>query len=368
MEGEDAYDILFTINEKTFIYDTELKKGNKWLNNIVKEDIEQKVIPLHQKLDIFLEALKKNKENTKIEKLYDEAIDLYKKKKEFSLLISLFLKIYEKRNALCSKLLKIFNEINGEENADKEKELEKHLETFNKIYLAADNIINNNKYDSINFYGILFFYLRYYDKNNLSKIINEFSRGSSNILYEILIIYYSHFKEPLNQDLKFYNNFIKYAIDKQKELKILERILYYIDDIETFIYVINENKVDILKKYQDYKAKPIQLSSNLKLIKKTDKDKKEIDNIIEYIEKIIKYSNENNILILYLKSEFWINILKQYNKADLENINSCHRLRDLYKKYNNLINTLYNDKDMKMKKILKKISINIIGEMNLHLY
>ena len=63
--------------------------------NIVKEDIDQRIIPLYNKLDIFLKALKNNNEKNKIEKLYDETIDSYKKKKKFNLLIFIFLKIYE---------------------------------------------------------------------------------------------------------------------------------------------------------------------------------------------------------------------------------------------------------------------------------
>ena len=59
--GNDSYDILFSVNENNFIYNAELKKGNKYLDNIVKEDINQK-IPLYNKLDIFIEALKQNGE------------------------------------------------------------------------------------------------------------------------------------------------------------------------------------------------------------------------------------------------------------------------------------------------------------------
>ena len=221
IEGDDVYEILFSIEENTFVYDTELKKLNKCLVNCVKEDIDQKIIPLYNKFGVFLDALEKNNENNKIEKLYDETIDLYKNNKNFNLLLSLFLKIYDQKKDLCSKLLKIFNEINEKEDIDRDKELTVYLDTINHIYSNADNIINNNGYDSINFYGILFCYLSYYDKDNFPKIIKEFSEGNADILYEILIIYYSHFKNPLNQDLEFYNNFIKYSINKQKKLNIL---------------------------------------------------------------------------------------------------------------------------------------------------
>ena len=80
-------------------------------------------------------------------------------------------------------------------------------------------------------------------------MIKEFSEGNVDILYEILIKYYWHFMNPLSQDKEFYNGFIKYTLKKDKELNIFKRILNYIDDIETFLYIINENKDNILKKY-----------------------------------------------------------------------------------------------------------------------
>ena len=350
--GKNSYYILFSLNGNTFAYNAELKRDNKWLGNLV--NIDQKIIPLYIKLDIFLNALEKNGENNKIEKLYKETIDLYKEIKSFSLLISLFLKIYKKNKVLCSKLLKVFKEINEKENTDRDKELASNLDNFNQIYSNADTIIKNNGYDPINFYGILFCYLSYYDSLNFSAIIKEFSKGNAYILYEILIIYYSHFKTPLNQEKEFYNNFIGYAIKKEKKLNILERILNYIDDIETFIYVINENKINIFKKYDDIKNRPIKLSSNLKVIKRADNNMNGIDNTIELIQEIIQYSKDNEILIIYLKSELWINLLKQYNKPDLKDIDSCYHLREIFKEYNNLINTLYKNTIGENKAIIKK--------------
>lgn len=41
----------------------------------------------------------------------------------------------------------------------------------------------------------------------------------------------------------------------------------YIEDIETYIFVINQNKNDIFEKYKELKTKPIELGSNLKLVK-----------------------------------------------------------------------------------------------------
>ena len=80
--GEESYDILFDYKEKSFIYEVQLLKGNKFIDNIIKRKIDQNQIPLHYKLDIFLEALKKNNESDKIELLFEETIELYKAKKK----------------------------------------------------------------------------------------------------------------------------------------------------------------------------------------------------------------------------------------------------------------------------------------------
>jgi len=227
-------------------------------------------------------------------------------------------------------------------------------------------------------------------------MIQKFSEGNADILYEILIIYYSHFINPLNQNKEFYNNFIKYVIKKDKELNIFKRILNYIDDIETFLYVINENKDNIFKKYDGLKLDPIKLTSGLKLTRKNinkekeetinndnnhanqpetdeienkDESENELDDIIKLIESIIKYSSENQMLVVYIKSTFWIYLLKQYNFPDWENLNNCYKLRELFKKYKNLINSLYkeeakNSESNKKKKDNKDINSIIINDIN----
>ena len=75
-------------------------------------------------------------------------------------------------------------------------------------------------------------------------MISEFSEGNAYNLYEILIQYYSHINH-LKQDKNFYYLFVQYALKKEKKLKQFKRILKYINDIETFLFVINSNKKDI---------------------------------------------------------------------------------------------------------------------------
>ena len=351
-KGEQIYIISFDIKHNKFIFEIKLQKYNKYLYNIPKQDIDQNQINIRNKLDIFFEALENNNEMNKVELLYTEAIELYKTQKNFSLLIFLFLKLYKKYKELCSRLIDIFKEINYKENTDKDKDLDKYLNSFKEIFLNANNIIKENKYNPISFYGIILCYLSSYDTENLSKILNEFSEEDIRILYEILIIYYSHFNISLNQTSEFYNNFVKYIINKEDNYKSFERMLNYIDDIETFLYVINENKNKIFKEYgYELRINPITSSSNFKVTKKEYSDNKykktELDNIISIIKELIKFSKEHLILTIYLKSSFWIYLLKQYNNPHFEYIDNCYRLRELFKNYKDLINFLYTNNSNK---------------------
>ena len=82
------------------------------------------------------------------------------KKKQFSLLITLFLKIYEKNKDLCNRLIEIFYRVNEEENNDKVNDLRKEIKSFKDIYSNSHEILEKNKYNPIYFYGILFCYLQ----------------------------------------------------------------------------------------------------------------------------------------------------------------------------------------------------------------
>ena len=76
------------IKESSFIYDIELKKGNKFFNTFVQENIDQSIIHLYNKLEIFIQELGNNK--TRIYKLYEETIDLYKSKKHLIIYYFMF--------------------------------------------------------------------------------------------------------------------------------------------------------------------------------------------------------------------------------------------------------------------------------------
>lgn len=394
IEEERTYNITFSLNKDCFAYQPELKTGNKYLPIFVEEPIKQNIVPLYNKLNIYLEALKKNEElETKEEKLYEDTVALYKEKKQFSLLATLFLKIYKKNKDLCSQLMKIFFDINGKENTDKISDLKKELKTFKDIYSDARDILNKFEYDPIHFYGIIFCYLHYYDKTNFPQIIEEFSEGNADILYEILIQYHSHFMNPLKQSKDFYNKFMKYILVKDnKDIKLFNIILNYIKDIEIYLFVINSNKEQIFKKYEELMNEPIRIPERLDLIKykintgkivKTsdnksesnqnsdnesdnsdikDNKENECDTIKNLIEEIIKFSKTENIIAINLTSTFWTNLLDQYDFPDWENLRNCHNLRELYKSYNELIKNIkldtnnYDNKDQKVENYNKIIN------------
>ena len=151
------------MNENSFIYLPELKKGNKIINDYIddsfKENIEQDIIQNYNIFFIFLEALEKNDENNKKEKLYEDTIALYENEKHFNLLITLFLIIYDKNKNLCSKLIDIFCKINDQDNKDRYKDLNTNLDAFKKIYSNAKDIIEENQYNPVHFYFYFAIYI-----------------------------------------------------------------------------------------------------------------------------------------------------------------------------------------------------------------
>jgi len=250
---DDKYIISFDSKGKTFIYDVNLEKGKKRIN--IKRTINQNILEYYEKMNIFIKALKENNEESQIDALYKETIDLYTTKKGFSFLIELFVEIYKKKD-LCPILMEKFREMcqsqkDNEKNMDRKKNLQKHISTFDTIKSEANKLIEENNYKAIEFYGIIFCYLNYYNIKNFSLLISDLFEKKPNDLYEILLIYNSHFKNPINQSFEFFNKFIEYTIEK-KEFPFFERSISYIRDIETFMSIIEKNKEKIFTKYIKY--------------------------------------------------------------------------------------------------------------------
>ena len=296
---DDKYHIFFDSKGSTFIYDVNLEVSKKILPHI-KRKINQNKIEYTEKMNCFEEALKKANEESKIDNLHKETIDLFSKKNGFSLLIALFLKIYKKKD-LCSQLLKIFREINekkpkdNEKNMDRKSYLKDYTSIFDDIQSEAEELIKSNGYNTVNFYGIILCYLNYYDYNNFTKVMRSLLSQSSEDLYEILLIYTAHFKNKINEDLDFFNGFIKYAI-LNKDFPIFQSCLNYIKDYDTYISVIESNKEDYFERYlkaneqQKNERHIIKLDKNLLL--KSNNDSKE-----KQAEAKPEAKNKNEVII-----------------------------------------------------------------------
>jgi hypothetical protein len=256
-KNDDEYILKFDSKGKTFVYDVTLEVGKKMID--IRRKINQNK-EYYEIIDFFIKALEKNGEESIIDILYKETIELYSMKEGFTFMIELFLKIYQKKN-LCIQLLQIFKKINQnpkdiEKNKDRKMYLKDYISKFNSIKSEADKIIENNNYNCIEFYGVLLCYLNYYDYESFISVVNELYDKKPEDLYEILLIYNSHFKPQINQDFEFFKKFIPYAI-ANKDFPIFEKGLKYIQDIETFLNVIENNKEAIFEKYNSQKKDSI---------------------------------------------------------------------------------------------------------------
>ena len=364
-EEEYKYIITFEIKDKVFVYDVILEKGHKYLENIPKEKIEQKSVNYEDKLELFLEALKQNKEESKLPLLYEETIELYSKKSSFSFLISLFAKIHE-NNKFCNLLLQKFYDINinikgkdkkdNNNNSDRNEKLgDKFNSLMVKIESQSESLINSNEYNPIHFYGILICYLNFYDYNTFEKCINKLYKEKPETLYEILLVYYSHFFNPIKKDENdkdFFINFFEYIIS-EKEFSYFNIGLKFISDIDTFITVIDKTKEKIYNKYIKGNSNQISFKSiDLKDTLKLKKEKKTV--ITNGITSINKYSEEIKNLLVYFKSDFWKSILKEFNKPDPDCFEVCLKLREIFIEYSKIIKSIC-DKE-KDKDIIKDIT------------
>ena len=309
----------------------EEKKINENIKFEIKKEIE--------------EEIRKN-ENFKL-------IEIYSKEKSFSSLISTFIQIYNNKD-LCPLLLKKFYEINintKEKNTnkidgmDRNKNLQKYISNFSNISSEANNLIKSNNYDPIQFYGIILSYLNYYDYDNFLKYIDKLYNENTQILFEILLIYFSYFIVPIDKNIKFFNELIDYAISSNKDFYFFEKGLNLIKDIEICIIIINNLKEKIFYTYvrpHEKYFEPIKLKGNLTL--KTEDKYKEMENyVIPAIKSIIFFSRDKKVLLIYLNSDFWINFLKYYNEPNIEKIIICYRLREILVYYKNLVNDLLKD-------------------------
>jgi hypothetical protein len=252
-------------------------------------------------------------------------------------MISLFIKLFNKKN-LCIKLINEFYKISinkkNAKNLYRKESLNNYISTFSNISSEADNLIHNNGYDAIQFYGIILCYLNYCDYDNFKKYFIKLYRDEYKVLYEILLTYDSNLLNPIVQDLDFFVKFIEYTTQSNRKFDAFENVLNYILDTETFIVAIDKTKEKIVRKYKNY-FRTIKIKVDLVLNKREKGE--EMDAIIPSIESIINFSKEMRILLIYFTSIFWRNILKHYNNSNVYCINICYRLREIFINYNYLV-------------------------------
>ena len=285
---DNRYGISLGKKRGTFILDISLETWNKYLVDDNREKINQNIVDYGEKMNLFKEALVKNKEENKIEELYRDAIDLYSKNKSFALLVELFTNVYQNRN-LCPRLFERFRYISQESN-DKEKNidrkpyLEKYKPMFIEISSNADELIHENHCNIIDFYGIILCYLNCYDIEQFNTIMEKLSKKQPEYLYEMLLIYSVHFINPINLNDDFYHNFIQYCLSL-KNLSCFKAGLRCINDLEVFVNILEKEK-EFFYENDDLKDENIiKVDDNFKLKTPLDSEEnnKNHDDNIKYI-------------------------------------------------------------------------------------
>ena len=371
--SDDTYIIKFEANKNTFIYDVDLVYGRKILD--IRRRIPQNILEYKDKIDYFLEALKNEKD--KIGDLYKDTLELYSKKKGFSFLIPFFLKIYhdDSSEKLCEQLLELFKSMNGkqkdnEKNMDRKAYLKDYIEDFKII---CEEKIDNINYNTIDFYGLILCYLNFYDYENFLILFEKLFLQKKKDLYEILLIYNTHFKYPINQDLNFFLDFIEDII-LNKDFKSFQIGINYIKTIEIYIEIIYQNKDKIFNKFikddiNDLEKYNIKIGKNL-VLKETPKNEKdfiiimddeqksrksrnEIPDYLKKIKKIIEYCEQKKIILIYFKNDFWKYILDCYKEPKQVNILICHTLRNIFIQYFQLIKDVIQDEQNIIKREAK---------------
>ena len=169
--GEEIYTISFDAKGNKFVYDVNLEIKRK-------RNIDQTNIEYTEKINIFQEALEKKGDINLIYDLYKEMINSYPNEKLFSVIIDLFLKIYTKKD-LCSLLIRNFKEMNLNQKDnnkiifDVQSYLKEYTSKVDDVIIEADKLIEENSYNTIEFYGIILCYLNFYNKEKFCVIIKK---------------------------------------------------------------------------------------------------------------------------------------------------------------------------------------------------
>ena len=170
--------------------------------------------------------------------------------------------------------------------------------------------------------------------------------------FEILLVYNKYIIYPIEQSYDFFNKFINYTINNKEEFSLFIISLKYIQDIDTFINIIEDYKEQIYEKYiksdntQNIEKYIIRFNTDLRF---KNNEKNNILIIIKNINSIIIFSKEKNIFLIYFPSDFWKYTLNYHNMPVSDNILICYRLREAFIKYYDLVIKIFDKKDKNFK-------------------
>ena len=316
---------LENIKDKTFIFDTVPQISNK--------KIEQK-LSYPEKMNYFDEALNTQKEYKKLNLLYNDSIKICDKKKSFDFLINIFVKVYN--TDLCSKLLEVFNK-NLEKFADEinKEKLQKYKFAFNQICENIDDTISKLSLDKTDFYGLVLCYLNNCSTEKYKELFDSLVKNDENILFEVLLKYKLFFKKQIDINKELVSQIIKYSTKKSFET-FKKDALFYLNDINTFLEIIEKNQEDIIKMKG---FKPIEIPE----IK--DGENINFGIINPKIESITNFSKNQKKLLIYLKGKFWENLAKKCSGVSEDDIQICSFIRTLFNRYNSTIAGLFQKDD-----------------------
>lgn len=136
----------------------------------------------------------------------------------------------------------------SEKNMDRKDYLNDYTSKFNEIISKSDKLVDDNNYNSIEFYGVILRYLNFYDFQNFTSLVNKLSEKKPEDLYKILLIYNKHLINPIKQNFEFLNQFICYIL-KNEKFDSFKIGINYFNDLETYIAIIAKNKEEIFNTY-----------------------------------------------------------------------------------------------------------------------
>ena len=174
-----------------------------------------------------------------------------------------------------------------------------------------------------------------------------------------MLKYKLYFKKKLNLDLSLLEEIIQFAASKNNFTEFKNNALYYLKDIDTLLSTIEKNKEKIIKIKE---FEPIEVG------KIENSQKIDFEETVKKLDKIFQFSEENKIVLCYLKCDFWESLAKRCAEVNMDNIKICYKLRERVIKYSNLVNNfikekksaIYKDNTLVMNKLIFEDQLNLI--------